>query len=118
MEATILRRECYKQLQSGEPFDMVFITADRRRKSGGEIVNARGWLVCSAASDEPRAVSEKLRASSCELREEQPDAKDPKDPHHKEHGTINIFNPANSGIHPITVHFDLIQFFNSKRVIN
>jgi hypothetical protein len=115
MEATILRREVYKQLQSGEPFDMVFITADRRRKTGGEIVNATGWMVCGSSeeSSKPAVKSSKPKAQSSEE-----DVKETKDPHHKDRGTINIYNPANSGIHPISVHFDLIQFFNGKRAIN
>jgi hypothetical protein len=118
MEATILRRQVYKELQSGEPFDMVFITADRRRKTGGEIVNATGWIVCGSSEESSKPGVKNNSKPKVLSSEELPDTKEPKDPHHKDHGTINIYNPANSGIHPISVHFDLIQFFNGKRVIN
>lgn len=116
MEQTILRSQVFKEILSGEPFDMKWVSADRRRGTGGDLVSAEGWMICSR---DPAVKNRESGTSTAELlilKEESDAAR--KDPNHPENGTVNVFNPANAGIHPITVHWDLIQFFNGKRVIN
>jgi hypothetical protein len=108
MEGTILRSEVYKAIHSGEPFDATWITCDRRRGTGGDIISAEGWM--KLTSDEVENVAASVSADEA--------TRIKKDPNHPKHGTVNVFNPANSGHHPITVHYDLITFFNGKRVIN
>lgn len=111
MEKTILRSQVYKEVLNGDPFDMIWITADRRRGTGGSIISAEGWMVISERNFSADASGSNMGggANRSEIT---------KDPNHPENGTVNVFNPANSGYHPISVHWDLIQFFNGKRVIN
>jgi hypothetical protein len=111
MDGTILRSQVFKLLHSGDSFDMVWITADRRRGTGGDLISAEGWMVVEQVK------SEKLKVKSADA----PafgNGGPSRDPNHPENGTVNVYNPANSGVHPHKVHIDLIQFFNGKRVIN
>lgn len=114
MEEVILRSEVMKQADTGEPFDMIVVACDRRRGTGGELIKVKGW---QKLSTEPGELPDKLlnkipgrfrKAARAML----------KDPNHWLHKTINIYNPMNRALHPIKVHFRLIQFFNGKRVIN
>jgi hypothetical protein len=101
----ILRSEVLKIAESGEHFDMVFVTADRRRGTGGDLIDVKQWQKVDAKRTKPG----QRRA---------PRAQRSKDPNHWENKTINICNPNNNSQHPIAVHYRLIQFFNGKRVIN
>ncbi len=110
---TILRKDVIAAIQNGEPITMEYVTADRRRGTGGDLISVDNWLKVS--TDVPKEPT---------LRQAQGD--NPllsghdrhTDPDHAINGTVNIYNPANPGIHPHKVHWDLIQFFNGKRVIN
>lgn len=110
MEATILRSKVYEHIHSGEPFDMEFVTCDRRRGTGGELIHAKAWMILTMPGEKPAAGAPGATKAQT--------ASATKNPHHSDNGTVNIFNPANAGYHPISVHYDLIQFFNGKRVIN
>ena len=115
MVGTVLRQEVYEIIQSGEAFDMEFVTADRRRGTGGDLIVCEGWMILRKDDRSPVTddrPDEEDNPSSAIL---QPSSKDP---HHALNGTVNVFNPANPGYHPITVHYELIQVFNGKRVIN
>jgi hypothetical protein len=108
VEQTILRSEVMKIADSGELFDMTFITADRRRGTGGEIIEVSNWQKMdndAPVERMPGRFRKTVRAMA-------------KNPNHWIHKTINIFNPGNKMIHPYKVHFRLIQFFNGKRVLN
>lgn len=110
-EGKILRYDVFKEIHSGEPFDMAWITCNRKKGTGGDIISAEGWMV---VSDQPRETKDVKSETT-----ENPSLKgEAKDPNHPDNGTVNIFNPANSGVHIHKVHIDLIQFFNGKRVIN
>lgn len=108
MEEGILRSTALRFADSGEPFDMVFVTADRRRGTGGELVTVKGWKKMDK-EDEARSMPSGVRKTSLAIT---------KSPNHWINKTINIFNPNNRSVHPIKVHFRLIQFFNGKRVLN
>lgn len=108
MEATILRSEALKIADNGDPFDMVFVAADRRRGTGGELITVRGWQKMGT-EDMARRLPGQLRKTALAIT---------RNPNHWVNKTINIFNPNNRAMHPIKVHFRLIQFFNGKRVIN
>lgn len=98
---------------------MEFVTCDRRRGTGGELIEVRGWQLSGAAHPDftpyredlqcVKSVVAKRRVESGELS---------KDPNHPQWGTVNIFNPANAGVHIHKVHLDLVQTFNGRRVIN
>lgn len=106
MEQTITRYEALKLIETGEPFDLVFITADRRRGTGGQIKRVKGWLkVMRNSDDAPSGVGNLSKAMQS------------RDPRHFEHRTFNIFNPSNPADHAHKVHWRLMAFFNGKRIV-
>jgi hypothetical protein len=107
MEQTILRHEVLKELDTGKPFDLVFLTADRKRGTGGKIKNVKGWAkIIGDHNSMVRRPGEFRKVNAVK-----------KNPKHSEHKTVNIFNPSNSLDHTITVHWRLMQFFNGKRIL-
>jgi hypothetical protein len=103
----ILRSEVLKVADSGEHFNAVFVTADRRRGTGGDLIEVKDWQKILA--DHPgQRVPGRRRAAIGSI----------KAPNHWENKTINIHNPNNKLQHPISMHIRLIQFFNGKRVVN
>lgn len=108
MEETILRSAVLKEADNGDPFDMVFVSCDRRRGTGGELITVKGWQKMSTEQVAKRMPGQ-LRKTAMAI---------VKNPNHWVNKTLNIFNPNNRNLHPIKVHFRLIQFFNGKRVIN
>lgn len=104
MEATLLRSEAIKIIDSGEPFDMEFVTADRRRGTGGDLITVSGWCKKSAETIKdikPGHIPVKKGPAK-----------------RNTFKTVRIYNPTNSDTHPITVHYKLIQFLNGKRILN
>ena len=108
MEETILRSAALKEADNGEPFDMVFITCDRRRGTGGELIQVKQWQKLDTV-EQAEKLPGPIRKTAVAMA---------KSANHWVNKTINIFNPNNRSLHPIKVHFRLIQFFNGKRVIN
>ncbi len=108
MEETILRSEVLKQADNGDPFDMVFVTCDRKRGTGGELITVKQWQKIGTDDPLPRMPGQLRKTVKAITR----------NPNHWVNKTLNIFNPNNRALHPIKVHFRLIQFFNGKRVIN
>lgn len=104
----IHRHEVLNQMDEGAAFDMVFITCDRKRGTGGELVTVKGWQ--KATGEREYAVTEggRLRFVKRAL---------VRNPNHARHKTVNIINPLNPRMHPVKVHVRLIQFFNGKRAI-
>lgn len=92
---------------SGQPFDMEFVTADRRRGTGGDLIHVRKWMKLRE-----NLPNEKLPGSFA------PKFKRQKESNNWNNRTFRIFNPADRSKHPITVHFRLIVSFNSKTVLN
>ena len=108
MEETILRSDVMRQIDSDGSFSMEFVTCDRRRGTGGELIEVKSWQKLNASADIevlPGQARQKARQMI-------------KDPNHWKNKTINIWNPLNRSLHPHKVHFRLIQSFNGKRVVN
>ena len=104
----ILRSEVMKLADTGEHFDMIFVTADRKRGTGGELIEVRDWQKMD--TDTPvEKMPGRFRKTARAMK---------RNPNHWEYKTFNIFNPNNNHVHPHKVHFRLIQFFNGKRVLN
>lgn len=116
MEQTILRSEVYALINSGEPFDMVFVTCHRKKGTGGDLYVCNGWMALHAR--EINNTAKRDSPADPDTSGDDLNERLSKDPNHGENGTVNVFNPANPGYHPVCVHYDLIQFFNGKRVIN
>src|SRR5689334_18661276 len=108
MEQSILRSDVMKLIDNGDEFDMTFITADRKRGTGGELIDVKGWTKMNV-QDPIEVLPGRFRRKARTMI---------RNPNHWEHKTINICNPTNSRMHPHKVHFRLIQIFNSKRVLN
>jgi len=103
---TILRSEAKREIDTGKPFNLAFVTADRRRGTGGEYIEVKNWQKVKE-DPAPEALPGKP-ALKPELT---------KKPDHWIHKTFNIFNPANPKQHPIKVHYRLMDVFNGKRII-
>jgi hypothetical protein len=111
MESTILRSAVIKQMDTGEPFDLVFVTLDENRDTGGDLITVQGYR---KKKGEPAAT-----AAPGQVRKTG-DLTPSKDPERKKKKTITIFNPDPDarGQHPIGVHPPLFQYFNNKRILN
>lgn len=110
MDATILRSDVLKILDNGEPFEMELVTADRKRGTGGDLIELRGWQKI-VGDRQPAGNNSKFNIQNSTLAPT-------RNPNHRTHKTINLHNPNNPRLHPITAHIRLIQFFNGKRVLN
>jgi hypothetical protein len=106
VNATILRSEVLKQLDTGEPFQMEFVTADRKRGTGGELIKVENWAKHKGNPPIERRPSSPLGGN-------QRGALKP-----ATIKVVNIHNPFNRIAHPIAVHLLLILTFNGKRVLN
>ncbi|MGN6476310.1 MAG: hypothetical protein ACTHKV_03720 [Flavipsychrobacter sp.] len=104
---TILRSEVLKQIDSGEPFDLDFITANRSKGTGGRWIELRSWV---KVTEDQEKTSAKANASRQTAASKYPD--------HYRHGTLNLRNPGNKALHIVKVHTALMQIFNGKKVIN
>ena len=108
MEATIMRSQVIAEINNGRPFDeLVFVTADRRRGTGGQLISCRKWrrlFQDMPLENMPRYIKKKWQRI---LNTRQGNRKD-----------FVIFNPAHPAHHPITVHYWLMVTFNGKRIIN
>ena len=97
-----------KQIDEQDMFDLVFVTADRKRGTGGELVSVRNWQKLNVNTPTEQ-VPGRIRKTVTAMK---------KDPNHWENKTINIFNPNNKLQHPVKVHYRLMQFFNGQRILN
>jgi hypothetical protein len=104
---TIMRSEVVRQIESGEPFTMEFVKADRRRGIAGELVKVENWI-----KKPGQPVEDTIPGKYT------PKASKTKNPGHYTHGTFNVHNPGNKIQHIIKVHTVLIQTFNGKKVVN
>ncbi len=98
-----------QHIDSGEPFTMEFVTADRRRGTGGELILVDNWVKMHGQAVEEARPGSMRRRKMEELL---------KNPDHTNNKTFNIYNSGNRLLNPIKVHYRLIQTFNGKRVTN
>ncbi len=85
------------------PFTLTFITCDKIRKKGGDIIILTNCIV---------PISEH---QNIKVRESNLTAGKQKNPNHLTHRTINIFQQDAQRFY--TVHIDLITELNNKRLI-
>lgn len=81
---------------------MAYVTADRKKGTGGQIKHVQNWVRCDLAAM-PEPVLRRNRITTEKM------------PNHIEHKTKNIMNPATRDIRK--VHIRLITEFNGRRVI-
>jgi hypothetical protein len=106
---TILRSEVMKLVDTGDPFTMEFVTADRRRGTGGKLIEVINWVKKVGQPVEDTIPGKHIRRKASEVK---------KDPDHWRHGTFNIENPGNKALHLHKVHVPLMQTFNGKKIVN
>lgn len=103
----ILRSEAMKIVNAGRPFSLAFVTADRRRGTGGYWLQVKDYM--KLRDDLPADARPRGYVKKHERKRES---------NNFSNKTFRIFNPANKAAHPITVHFRLIQNINGKQIIN
>lgn len=109
-ENVILRHDAWKQMDTGDLFDITFITADRRRGTGGQRIT-----FASAQKIKREAIPDSIPLTQqMALKKEQ---KLIKDPNHGVNKTINIHVPNDRSVHVHKLHYRLFTWFNGKRVI-
>jgi hypothetical protein len=101
----VLRADMLREINAGEIFDMVFCTADRRKGTGGEIIEVKAWM---KVSGEQIVTDGKIRHKTIN--------KLAKNPNHYSNKTINIRDSRNPN-RVRKVHVRLIGFYQGKRVV-
>jgi hypothetical protein len=109
MEPVILMNDVLNEMDSGKPFKMSFVTADRKKGTGGELKEVINWAKVMGIDDDDRLAGQIVRSGS---------KSNTRKPDHFRHRTFNIYNPNDPHAHIVKVHWRLILFFNNKRVIN
>lgn len=105
----IMRSQVMAEINSGKPFaSLVFVTADRRRGTGGKLIECRKWMRLREDLP-PESLPGYLKVKYKRLVKTRGE---------KNRKDFVIFNPAQPAAHPITVHYWLMQSFNGKRIIN
>lgn len=102
MEATITIKEMLEFMDSARPFDITYVTADRRKGTGGQLVSVtRARKTGTMAKDGQKLTASVIKAAS-------------RLPNHSEHFTRNIVlkDRTVKKIHP-----DLVTRFNGRKVI-
>lgn len=108
--AVIMRSQVMAEINSGRPFSsLVFVTADRKRGIGGNLIECRKWIRMREDMG-GTALPPHLKAKYKRILNTR--SRGRKDKH------FVIFNPAQPAAHPITVHYWLMVKFNNKRIIN
>lgn len=108
---TILRSEALKKIDAGETFSLAFVTADRRRGTGGRYIIVDGWRRVQGTAAQLMPAQQTLTTAA------QPARGGGKNPHHGTNKTFNIHNPRNPHAHIYKVHYRLFTRFNGKLVI-
>lgn len=101
---TIFRSQVMDIINSGKPFDLEIVTADRRRGTGGEYITLRKHCKLQ----EQKLPGQQASAAYTSAR----------DRNNHLHKTFIVYNPANPAAHPITVHWRLMQVINGKLITN
>lgn len=107
MEETILRSDAMKIIDSGQLINIAFVTADRRRGTGGKYIELKQW---AKVKETPNTDAHPGQLAT-------PRRDLIKDPNHGLHKTFNICNPQNPAVHIHKVHYRLIHMLNGKRVV-
>jgi len=89
-------------MDTGDPFHIVFITADRKRGTGGDIKELDGWKKTTHQREQ------KLPGDFATVAKSTTTAAPRK--------TITIFNPLDPSDHAISVHIRTMVFFNHQRI--
>lgn len=105
-DETILRHEALRDIDTGDAFDLEFVTCDRARGTGGLIKKVHGWVKVKGDPADVRLPGKQLSKSQLNSLRKATGIK-----------AFNIYNP-DAPRQIIKVHYRLMQFFNGKRIID
>lgn len=106
VQETILLKEVLDAMDAGQPFSIAFVTADRRRNTGGEWIEVEKAYKSGYVDPADRKKMQQLQPESDIIS---------RSPNHYENSTRNIVIVANSEVRKL--HVRLIRKFNGKTVI-
>lgn len=109
MEETILRSEAFKIIDRGELVNIDFVTADRRRGTGGKYISVKQWCKVQQQTPDQNALPKDIHTPKKDL---------VKDPGHRLNKTFNICNPRFPSLHIHKVHYRLFVRLNGKTVLS
>lgn len=95
-------------MDGGEPFSMTFVTADRKKGTGGEIIRVANWVKARSSTGDGISTNDKKKDVNKLILG--------KNPNHFKNKTRNIRNLRD---HKMIrkVHIRLICEFNGKKVV-
>jgi hypothetical protein len=99
---TIKLAQALKEMSYGEPFNVSFYTADKKRKTGGAIVELENVTLTWDANNKPGPESKEKGSSAINA------------PAHYRHATRNFVLPNNK---IRKTHIWLLREFNNKRIV-
>lgn len=94
-------------IDSGQHFDMVYVTADRRRGTGGELESLKNWVKHNTFDSKKPTDREPKSRIATSLRD--------CNPQNFRHKTRNVINLKSRKIQKL--HLKLIVEFNGKNVL-
>ncbi len=95
-------------VDSGQLINISFVTADRRRGTGGKLIEVKQWAKVKEQTPDQNAHPGQMHTPKRDLA---------RDPNHGLHKTFNISNPQNHSIHIHKVHYRLMVTLNGKTII-
>ena len=105
---TITLRDALKHLDSGQPFNLVYVEADRRRGTGGELATRKGWVKLMPAAKVQGATRPEYKSRVAKAIQDT-------DPNHFHNKTRNIIYLKSRTIKKL--HTKLIVEYNGKNVV-
>lgn len=108
---TITLTEVIKHLNTGNPCNIIYVTADRRRGTGGSLEALKGWVKHNVEMKSSNAAADcpKLKSRiAAKLHED-------RNPNHGEHKSMNLINLKSRKIQKL--HLKLIVEYNGKTVL-
>lgn len=103
---TITLKQVLEFMDAGQPFSISFVTADKRKNTGGEWIDIEKAYKSGYVDPEARKQTNKLQPASDMIN---------RAPNHYQNSTRNIMIAANSDVRK--VHLRLIRKFNGKTVV-
>jgi hypothetical protein len=109
---TITYNDVVTHMRTGQPFNITYVEADRRRGTGGDLSTLKGWVIhTSKSADNEDLALVKLRNRKSRVARALYDC----NPKHLFHKTSNITNLRSRVI--LKIHLKLIVEYNGKTVV-
>lgn len=106
-QGVITLAEALRIYDSGEPFSICFVTADRKKGTGGELRYYAAAQKCVLSNMPANLLKRNGLPSTAGI--------NPRNPNHYEHKTRNLYVASTGEIRKF--HIKLVVAFNNKRVL-